>query len=71
MYTKKLAEKFGGLEKSAYLCIRFRNEGIKDSDLWKIYIDREVVQEASACICYVYEYLGKRYEPFNSCEEVA
>ena len=51
--AKKVTKKFGGFEKSAYLCTRFRGYDLykrqKDSDLWKIYIDREVVQEASTC----------------------
>jgi hypothetical protein len=34
--AKKVAKKFGGLEKSAYLCTRFRGYGLcehQDSDL--------------------------------------
>ena len=49
--AKKVAKKFGGLGKSVYLCTRFRGYDLckhQDSDLWKISIDREVVQEASA-----------------------
>ena len=47
---------FGSLENSAYLCIRFWEQRFsrakKERVLWKTYINREVVQEASYIIIY-------------------
>ena len=67
IFRKKLLEIFGGMEYSQYFCIRFREHRhggclreSKDRDLWKVYIDREVVQEqTSTLFIYSVEDLGR------------
>ena len=60
IFRKKLLEIFGGMEYSQYFCIRFREHRhggclreSKDRDLWKVYIDREVVQEQTSTLFIV------------------
>ena len=67
LFRKKLLERFGGMEYLQYFCIRFREHRhggclreSKDRDLWKVYIDREVVQEqTSTLFIYSVEDLGR------------
>ena len=67
IFRKKLSGIFGGMEYSQYFCIRFREHrhggclrDSKDRDLWKVYIDREVVQEqTSTLFIYSVEDLGR------------
>ena len=44
-FEKKLRKKFGGFKNSPYLCIRFRNEGIKEE-----FFERFRYEQASSTI---------------------